>query len=104
MAVLPAGLPSTQPSPAVGKISPSNNLIVVLLPDPFGPSSPNTSPRRMVRFRSSRAVTLGRPQKSLETLVRCSVWMAAAAGGPDSPAGPVGSEYTPAATASAAAG
>jgi len=40
--------------PAVGKMIPINNLIVVLFPAPFGPKNPNTSPSStcMVKFSS----------------------------------------------------
>src|SRR5205814_343517 len=76
MRELPAASPRTDALPLVGKINPSSSLMVVLLPEPLGPSNPNTSPRWMVRFRSSRARTLSRPQKSLYTFVRFSVWTA----------------------------
>ena len=43
---------------------------MVDLPEPFGPSSPNTSPRRTSKSTLSTARAFGRPQKSLKTLVR----------------------------------
>src|SRR6266436_2384928 len=48
------GLPRIRALPAVGKIIPINNLIVVLFPAPFGPKNPNTSPSStcMVKFSS----------------------------------------------------
>ena len=58
MEVLPAGWPRMEARPAVGKIRPSRSLIVVLLPDPFGPSSPKTSPRGMDRLRSVQCADL----------------------------------------------
>ena len=44
--------------------------MVVDLPEPLGPRSPNTSPRRISKSTLSTARALGRPQKSLNTLVR----------------------------------
>ena len=38
------GRPKTEMRPRVGYSKPSISLMVVLLPDPFGPSKPNTSP------------------------------------------------------------
>src|SRR4051812_9555228 len=61
--------PNPSIPPAVGYKSPSNILIVVDLPEPFGPSKPNTSPRRTSKSTPSTARALGRPQKSLKTLV-----------------------------------
>src|SRR5947209_8657826 len=56
--------------PFVGYNRPSSILTVVDLPDPFGPSKPKTSPRRTSKSTLSTARALGRPQKSLKTLVR----------------------------------
>src|ERR1017187_5332283 len=56
--------------PLVGYSNPSISLTVVDLPDPFGPSRPNTSPCRTSKSTLSTARALGRPQKSLKTLVR----------------------------------
>src|SRR2546423_2026050 len=61
--------PNTSMWPLVGYNKPSSNLTVVDLPEPFGPSSPNTSPRRTSKSTLSTARALGRPQKSLKTLV-----------------------------------
>src|ERR1051325_3784686 len=62
--------PNTSIWPFVGKRRPSNILTVVDFPDPFGPSKPKTSPRRTSKLTLSTARALGRPQKSLKTLVR----------------------------------
>src|ERR1700677_2120226 len=56
--------------PRVGFSTPSNNLTVVDLPEPFGPSKPKTSPRRTSKSTLSTARAFGRPQKSLKTLVK----------------------------------
>ena len=53
--------------------------MVVLLPDPLGPRSPNTSPRRTEKLRSVTAFTRGRRQKSRNTLY--SAWDSMAAAG-----------------------
>jgi len=60
-----ASLPKTSASPDVGKMSPSNSLSVVVLPDPFGPRRPKISPRRISRSSGLRATFFRRPQKSL---------------------------------------
>src|SRR5213594_2786345 len=62
-------LPKTSMCPLVGCSKPSSILTVVDLPEPFGPSSPNTSPRRTSKSTLSTARALGRPQKSLNTFV-----------------------------------
>src|SRR5437867_1496643 len=41
----PIGAPSMVPVPAVGRTNPSSILSEVVLPAPFGPRKPNTSPR-----------------------------------------------------------
>ena len=46
------------------------SLMVVDLPEPLGPSRPKTSRGRTARSRPSTAVTRGRSQKSLKTLVK----------------------------------
>src|SRR5918999_1779996 len=48
--------PRTVPPPAVGRASPRRSLMVVLLPDPFGPRNPTTLPAGTRRSRSFRAV------------------------------------------------
>ena len=53
-----------QGSPLVGNSSPRRSLIVVVLPEPFGPSRPKISPWRTSRSRALRARTFCRPQKS----------------------------------------
>src|SRR5690242_21684628 len=63
-------LPKTSIWPLVGYSRPSSSLTVVDLPEPFGPSRPNTSPRRTSKSTSSTARAFGRFQKSLKTLVR----------------------------------
>src|SRR6266852_8135806 len=62
--------PNTSMCPLVGYSRPRSNFTVVDLPEPFGPSRPNTSPRRTSKLTSSTAFALGRPQKSLNTFVR----------------------------------
>ena len=49
--------PEMEALPAVGSVRPSSISVVVVLPAPLGPSRPNTSPCRTVRFRSSTAVS-----------------------------------------------
>ena len=49
------------PVPAVGGISPHSMRIVVVLPEPFGPSSPNTSPRSHLQGQG-RQPRSGRPR------------------------------------------
>src|SRR6266700_2289405 len=61
--------PKTSMWPLVGLSRPSTSLTVVDLPDPLGPSNPKTSPRRTSKSTVSTARALGRPQKSLKTLV-----------------------------------
>src|SRR6187401_1137368 len=61
--------PNTSITPLVGCSNPSSILIVVDFPEPFGPSNPNTSPRRTSKSTPSTARALGRPQKSLKTFV-----------------------------------
>ena len=65
-----ASRPNTSASPDVGKIRPSSNLSVVVLPDPLGPSSPKISPRRISKSSGFRATFLLRPQKSRYVLER----------------------------------
>ena len=57
-------------APLVGCNRPSIIFTVVDLPEPLGPNSPNTSPRRTSNFTLSTARAFERPQKSLKTLVR----------------------------------
>lgn len=52
--------PTTVARPAVGAISPQNIRMVVVLPEPFGPSRPKTSPRLIVR--SSRSTATSEPK------------------------------------------
>ena len=51
----PGGSPSTVAAPAVGRTRPSSIRSVVVLPAPFGPRKPYTSPRRTVRLTASTA-------------------------------------------------
>src|ERR1039458_4419034 len=62
--------PKTSICPFVGYSNPSISFTVVDLPEPLGPSRPNTSPRRTSKSTPSTARALGRPQKSLNTFVR----------------------------------
>src|SRR5882724_4572571 len=62
--------PKTSMCPLVGYNKPSRSFTVVDLPEPFGPSKPNTSPRRTSKSTLSTARAFDRPQKSLKTLVR----------------------------------
>src|SRR5258708_20835610 len=61
--------PKTSMCPRVGYNNPSSIFTVVDLPEPFGPSSPKTSPRRTSKSTLSTARAFGRPQKSLKILV-----------------------------------
>src|SRR5262245_28509610 len=61
--------PKTSMWPLVGYNNPSNIFTVVDLPEPFGPSKPNTSPRRTSKSTASTARAFGLPQKSLKILV-----------------------------------
>src|SRR5687767_10052891 len=56
--------PATRASPDVGASRPFSILIVVVLPAPFGPRKPNTSPVRTLKLTPSTAV------KSPNCLVR----------------------------------
>ena len=63
-----ASSPSSAARPEVGRIRSSRRRIVVLLPAPFGPRKPNTSPRSTRRSRSEEctnrvAVRLGEPRR-----------------------------------------
>src|SRR5438477_11351240 len=62
--------PKTSMWPLVGYSNPRINFTVVDLPEPLGPSRPKTSPWRTSKSTLSTARALGRPQKSLKTLVR----------------------------------
>src|SRR5438445_3727058 len=62
--------PKTSMCPLVGYNKPSSSFTVVDLPDPLGPSRPTTSPRLTSKSTLSTARALGRPQKSLNTLVK----------------------------------
>ena len=53
--VLPSGAPSTVPLPDVGATRPSNNFSDVVLPAPFGPKKPKTSPRGTARDKPATA-------------------------------------------------
>src|SRR5665213_404134 len=61
--------PKTSMWPLVGLRRPRSSLTVVDLPEPFGPSRPNTSPFRTSKSTLSTARALGRFQKSLNTFV-----------------------------------
>src|SRR5712671_6736865 len=66
----PIGLPSSQASPELGFRRPSSSLTEVVLPAPFGPRNPNTSPRGTVI--DSPASATVRPN----FFDRFTVWMA----------------------------
>src|SRR5262245_9366562 len=68
-----ADLPRMVTSPSVGKRSPRSSLRVVVLPDPFGPSRPKTSPLCTSRLNELSARTFFRPQKSRYIFVRLRV-------------------------------
>src|SRR5262245_33666297 len=61
---------NTLTRPRLGYSRPRIILMVVLLPEPFGPSRPKISPERTSKSRSLTARTRDRRQKSLKTLVR----------------------------------
>jgi len=65
--------PKIEIVPAEGRSKPRIILMVVLLPEPLGPSNPKTSPGAMERLSESTAQTLGRRQKSRKIFVRFSV-------------------------------
>src|SRR5919109_2236805 len=72
----PMGLPRSHASPDVLVSRPSSSFTAVVLPAPFGPRKPNTSPRGTVMLRPASATVL---PKRFE---RSTVWtagMAAAA-------------------------
>ncbi len=58
----PTGMPATMAEPAVGEISVARIRTVVVLPAPFGPRNPNTSPAATLNDTSDTAV---RPPKTL---------------------------------------
>src|SRR5579859_942379 len=52
----PAGRPNSRASPLVGRTRPRRILIVVVLPAPFGPRKPKTSPGWTVRSSPCKAI------------------------------------------------
>src|SRR5690242_10535923 len=73
----PMGLPRIRALPAVGKISPISNLMVVDLPAPFGPIKPNTSPISTCMLNPSSEVLFLRCKKPKGySLVRSSISIA----------------------------
>src|SRR5437762_9760971 len=64
-------MPNTRARPLVGRIRSRTVRIVVVLPAPFGPRNPKTSPD--LTSRSTSRI----PRCSPYDLVRCSVWMIA---------------------------
>src|ERR1043166_3657000 len=50
-------IPATSADPSDGSSSPHSMRMVVVLPDPFGPSRPKTSPRSMRRLSCATAVS-----------------------------------------------
>ena len=71
--MLSGGRPNTRASPSFGAISPSSSLIVVLLPEPFGPSNPNTSPGLIRKSKWSSATSTRLFQESAYRLVKPTV-------------------------------
>src|SRR6478736_5964116 len=69
-------MPPTRARPDVGITRVVSMLAVVVLPAPFGPSSPKISPWNTVRFMPSTAVT-----PPGYTFVRSVVWITSAAPG-----------------------
>src|SRR6516225_3279339 len=63
-------MPSTSTSPEVASTSPSMISIVVVLPAPFGPSSPKHSPASTVRSSPRTASTGGLPSYVLNRLLQ----------------------------------
>ena len=62
--------PKTLTSPAVGRISPSNNLMVVVLPAPLGPKKPKMAPSSTSKFTLFTAMSF-----SPKIFVRLSISM-----------------------------
>src|ERR1700730_8634017 len=66
--------PSSRAVPASARISPSRTLMVVVLPDPFGPRKPCTSPDATDRSSPSRAQVrpndFRRPVTSIATVTQ----------------------------------
>src|SRR5215468_8417346 len=81
--------PNTSMCPLVGFKRPRMSLTVVDLPEPLGPSKPKTSPLRTSKSTLSTARALGRPQKSLKTLVSPRTVTTASFAVTDRGAGPV---------------
>src|SRR5687768_11562229 len=69
----PSGAPSSEALPLVGSTSPSSIFTDVVLPAPFGPRNPNTSPRGMCSESSETATfepnSLRRPCVSMAVSV-----------------------------------
>src|SRR3954468_22495296 len=63
--------PSSVTEPAVGVTSPSRQRSVVVLPAPFGPRNPVTTPGRTENVRSSSAVTAPNLLVRPTTSIRC---------------------------------
>ena len=71
-------MPATVAEPAEGSRMPHSIRMVVVFPEPFGPSSPNTSPRSM-RSVSSRTAVTG-PKRRVRPRVSTPGGLTAAAG------------------------
>lgn len=65
-----SGRPSSSISPCVGRTNPSSIRIVVVLPDPLGPSMPSTAPSGSSRSTRSTATVL--PYSLRRPLVRAA--------------------------------
>ena len=66
--------PSTSTSPDVASTRPSSIRTVVVLPEPFAPRKPNTSPRRTSRSTPSTAVSLPNRLVSPRVRMTASSW------------------------------
>src|SRR5262249_60145155 len=73
--------PPMKAAPAEGRSRPTNILMVVDLPAPFGPRNPKNSPRRTARLRPLTAIFWP------NALVRPHVAIAASGGGKGAPQG-----------------
>ena len=68
--------------PALGFMSPHSMRIAVVLPEPFGPSNPNTSPSRIVKLTSSTAWSVPKYLPRFRTSTTGAVVMACARSAP----------------------
>jgi len=73
----PTGIPRSDASPEVAWVRPSRILTAVVLPAPFGPSSPKISPGSTRSDTPSSAVTIVRPKREEYLLVTSETEIAA---------------------------